>query len=89
LCSIHAASKSQPQTLQLPLSRAHLRKGEVAHWHHDCACLLHAADDAFDALQSHEQEVGGVAWWPLQRLAGLAEVSFDVVLTKPRELGLD
>jgi len=33
--------------------------------------------------------VGGVAWWPLQRLAGLAEVSFDVVLTKPRELGLD
>lgn len=69
---------------------ANPRKGEGAHWHHDYAYLLQAADDdAAEALQAQEQEVAGVAWWPLPQLAGQGEARFDAVLAKLKALGLD
>lgn len=65
---------------------ANPRKGEGAHWHHDYAYLLQA--DAGEALQAQPQEVSGVAWWPLQQLAGQREARFDAVLAKLKALGL-
>lgn len=62
-------------------------KGEGAHWHHDYAYLLQA--DASEALQAQEDEVSGVAWWPLPMLAGQGEPRFDAVLAKLKALGLD
>lgn len=62
-------------------------KGEGAHWHHDYAYLLQA--DAGEALQAQEDEVSGVAWWPLAMLAGQGEPRFDAVLTKLKALGLE
>ncbi len=69
---------------------ANPRKGEGAHWHHDYAYLLQADGDdaAAEALQAQEQEVDGVAWWPLAQLAGQGEPRFDAVLAKLKALGL-